>query len=198
MIHRSIILPCLQFVAIAFFATTVQAQSKTDTQPPTDDLILATVGDYPIRLSQVDRQVAKVVGKRKLTDQQRKEIRLESLTHLVNRELVSAYLVDRGFEVGKSQIKLEVDLLSAKLDQVGTDTEKPEGALPFVIAKQKFHVVLPVERNIEEECARLRGELEYHEGFIQNVMKKLGNERFVQNAPEAVVAMERKKLADGE
>ena len=46
---------------------------------------------------------------------------------------------------------------------------------------------------IDEEA-----ELKYAQGFLKTVMGKLGNERFVQNAPEAVVAMERKKKADAE
>ena len=63
---------------------------------------------------------------------------------------------------------------------------------------RKFFAVLPIERNIEEERERLNKELEYYQGFVQSVQKKLGNERFVQNAPDAVVEKERKKLADGE
>ena len=71
-------------------------------------------------------------------------------------------------------------------------------AIPFVIAKQKFGLKLPIERDLDEERERLQKEEEYYRGFIESVMKKLGNERFVNNAPEQVVAKERKKLADGE
>ncbi len=91
--------------------------------------------------------------------------------------------------------------LVSKVANIGTlssDTEAPEDAIPFVVQKQKFRVKLPIERNIEEERVRLEKELEYQKGFIQSVMKKLGNERFVNNAPGTVVANERKKLADGE
>ena len=52
--------------------------------------------------------------------------------------------------------------------------------------------------DIAGETARLQAELAYAEGFLQNVLKKLENSRFVQNAPEQVVAMERKKKADAE
>ena len=44
----------------------------------------------------------------------------------------------------------------------------------------------------------MQSELDYAKGFVQSVEKKLSNERFVQNAPEAVVNNERKKLADGQ
>ncbi len=49
--------------------------------------------------------------------------------------------------------------------------------------------------NVEEETAKLRKDLDYYTGFLAGVEKKLSNERFVSNAPEAVVAMERKKRA---
>ena len=52
--------------------------------------------------------------------------------------------------------------------------------------------------NVEEETAKLRKDLDYYTGFLAGVEKKLSNERFVSNAPEAVVAMERKKKSDAE
>jgi valyl-tRNA synthetase len=50
----------------------------------------------------------------------------------------------------------------------------------------------------DAEIEKLTTELEYTKGFLNSVMKKLGNERFVNNAPEAVVAAENKKKADAE
>ena len=52
--------------------------------------------------------------------------------------------------------------------------------------------------DIEEELKKLHADLEYAEKFLQSVLKKLANERFVSNAPEQVVAVERKKQADAE
>jgi len=52
--------------------------------------------------------------------------------------------------------------------------------------------------NVEEELTKLKEELSYTEGFLKSVSKKLSNERFVANAPEQVVANERKKVADAE
>ena len=48
----------------------------------------------------------------------------------------------------------------------------------------------------EEEIRKLQEELVYHEGFLASVLKKLSNDRFVANAPEKVIALERKKEAD--
>jgi valyl-tRNA synthetase len=50
----------------------------------------------------------------------------------------------------------------------------------------------------EAERSRLQKELEYLEGFRDSVLKKLNNERFVQNAKSEVVALEQKKLEDAE
>ena len=54
------------------------------------------------------------------------------------------------------------------------------------------------EIDAEEEKANLLKELEYAEGFLNSVMKKLGNERFVQNASPAIVLKERQKQTDAE
>ena len=50
--------------------------------------------------------------------------------------------------------------------------------------------------NVEEEIAKLTEELKYTEGFLKSVQGKLKNERFVNNAPEKVIGMERQKEAD--
>ena len=55
-----------------------------------------------------------------------------------------------------------------------------------------------VNRCVEEEKANLKKELEYTQGFLASVMKKLSNERFVAGAPAQVIEMERKKQADAE
>ena len=52
--------------------------------------------------------------------------------------------------------------------------------------------------DVEAERKKLTDDLAYYEGFLASVMKKLSNERFVQSAPEKVVANERAKQADAE
>ena len=52
--------------------------------------------------------------------------------------------------------------------------------------------------NVEEELKKLEADLKYQEGFLQSVLKKLSNEKFVNNAPAKVIEMERKKQADAE
>ena len=66
----------------------------------------------------------------------------------------------------------------------------------FMVRTVEMFVPLTGLVNVEEETAKLEAELEYQTKFLESVRKKLSNERFVSNAPEAVVAVERKKEAD--
>ncbi len=75
-------------------------------------------------------------------------------------------------------------------------TDKVEGALSFRVKSNEYFIPISDAINVEEEIKKLQEELAYTEGFLQSVQKKLANERFVNNAPEKVVAMERKKEAD--
>jgi valyl-tRNA synthetase len=52
--------------------------------------------------------------------------------------------------------------------------------------------------DVETEIAKMEAQLKHLEGFLNGIKKKLSNEKFVANAPEAVVALERKKQSDSE
>ncbi|MEN0002681.1 MAG: valine--tRNA ligase [Bacteroidota bacterium] len=86
----------------------------------------------------------------------------------------------------------------ANLEDLNFTTEDIDNSVSFLVGTEKFYVALKETIDTAAECAKLQKELEYYEGFLVGVRKKLGNERFVNNAPEAVVAKERQKLADGE
>ncbi len=76
--------------------------------------------------------------------------------------------------------------------------DKVEGAASFIIKSVEYFVPLGNLIDTEEELKKLQKELDYTKGFLNSVMKKLANERFVQNAPEKVVAMEQKKKTEAE
>ena len=76
--------------------------------------------------------------------------------------------------------------------------EKKPTASAFIVGATEYSVPLEGKINVEEEIAKLNKDLEYYTKFLAGVEKKLSNERFVSNAPEAVVAVERKKKADAE
>jgi valyl-tRNA synthetase len=84
------------------------------------------------------------------------------------------------------------------LDSVEVVSEKPDGAITFIVKSQEYYVPLKDAIDVEAEIGKLTEELEYTKGFLKSVEKKLSNERFVNNAPAAVVEKERKKQADAE
>jgi valyl-tRNA synthetase len=76
--------------------------------------------------------------------------------------------------------------------------EKSPGSISFLVGTTEFAVPMANLINVEEEIAKMEAEIVYFEGFIESVMKKLGNERFVANAKPEIVDVERKKKADAE
>jgi valyl-tRNA synthetase len=86
----------------------------------------------------------------------------------------------------------------ANVDSVSFGDKPEEGASTFMVKTTQYSVPLGDMIDIEAEKQKLEDELNYHKGFLNSVMKKLGNENFVKNAPEKVVEMERKKKADAE
>ena len=83
----------------------------------------------------------------------------------------------------------------SEIKQVET---KSEGAAAFMVGTTEYAIPLGNLINVEEELKKLEADLKYQEGFLQSVMKKLSNEKFVSKAPANVIEMERKKQADAE
>ena len=76
--------------------------------------------------------------------------------------------------------------------------EKDATAAGFIVKTTQYFVPMEGKIDREAELKRLTADLEYYEGFLASVMKKLSNERFVSSAPEKVVANERAKQSDAE
>ncbi|CAM1366377.1 valine--tRNA ligase [Tenacibaculum xiamenense] len=98
------------------------------------------------------------------------------------------------------KVSANFDNVIKKLGNIETlsySDEKIEGALSFRVKSNEYFVPISADNiNVEEEVQKLTEELNYTEGFLKSVQKKLANERFVSNAPEQVVANEKKKEAD--
>ncbi len=75
---------------------------------------------------------------------------------------------------------------------------KPENAVSFMVKTTQFYIPLGDKVDVKSELEKLNKELQYNKGFLSSVMKKLSNERFVQNAPEDVINKENEKKADAE
>ncbi len=82
------------------------------------------------------------------------------------------------------------------IDSLEYVNEAVNGALTFRVKSNEYFVPVAGAINVEEEIAKLTEELNYNKGFLQSVQKKLSNEKFVNSAPEKVVAMEKQKEAD--
>ena len=111
----------------------------------------------------------------------------------------------------KEELKLSVlntekvsndwDVVISKLTNVSDITylnEQLEGALTFRVKSNEYFVPIEGAIDIEAEILKIKEELKYTKGFLISVQKKLSNERFVNNAPENVITIERQKLADAE
>jgi len=84
------------------------------------------------------------------------------------------------------------------LESIENVEEKPAGSISFIENNVEYCIPLTDTINVEEELKKLKEELKYAEGFLQSVIHKLSNEKFVSGAPTQVVASERKKQADTE
>jgi len=84
------------------------------------------------------------------------------------------------------------------LSAVNVVEAKADGAAAFMVGTTEYAVPLGNLIDAEAEIARMEAELKHKEGFLQGVLKKLNNEKFINNAPAAVLEMERKKQADAE
>jgi valyl-tRNA synthetase len=82
------------------------------------------------------------------------------------------------------------------LSSIDYVSEKVPNAFSFIVKNNEYFMPFGDEVDVEAELKKLEDELAYTKGFLNSVMKKLGNEKFVKGAPEQVVANERKKEAD--
>lgn len=86
----------------------------------------------------------------------------------------------------------------ANLTALNFANEKVANATSFLIGTQEFFIPLEGKVDAAKEREEILKEIEYNEGFLASVMKKLSNEKFVNGAPAHVLEMERKKKSDAE
>ncbi|MCB0472843.1 MAG: valine--tRNA ligase [Flavobacteriaceae bacterium] len=101
--------------------------------------------------------------------------------------------------INKEKASTTFDPIIIKLGNIDTLTYTDaavDGALTFRVKSNEYFIPVSGSINVQEEIAKLTEELNYTEGFLKSVQQKLANERFVNNAPEQVVDLERQKEAD--
>ena len=102
--------------------------------------------------------------------------------------------------IGKDDYK-QFDSVVSKMGNLKSITvvdEKPAGSAQFMVGTDEFCVPLGALIDVDAEIEKQEAQLKHLEGFLAGVMKKLSNEKFVAHAPEAVVALERKKQSDSQ
>ncbi|MCM1076145.1 MAG: valine--tRNA ligase [Bacteroides sp.] len=106
------------------------------------------------------------------------------------RDALKLHIVNSSIPMEAVAVKL------GNLSEIATVSEKDPAAASFMVGTTEFNIPLLDNMDVEAEVAKLTKELDYLRGFRASVEKKLSNERFVNNAPAAVVDGERKKLSD--
>jgi valyl-tRNA synthetase len=84
------------------------------------------------------------------------------------------------------------------MEEILFSEEQPEGSVGFRVGALEYFVPVSGRIDLEAEKQKILEELNYTKGFLASVQKKLSNQRFVQNAPEKVVEIEKKKASDAE
>ena len=105
-------------------------------------------------------------------------------------------LIQKGEKGSYSSYELIISKLANVDLKFGESANGP--AASFIIGTEEFAVPLEGMIDTSAEISKLEEELKYQQGFLNSVVKKLSNERFVSGAPEQVVAAEQKKRDDAE
>ncbi|MDR1380911.1 MAG: valine--tRNA ligase [Tannerella sp.] len=120
-----------------------------------------------------------------------RSVRLER--NIPNREALVLHVVSGGHNHRHDAVIAKM----CNLENI-VRAAKEVSAAPFMVGTAEYAVPLGGAIDVDGEIAKMEQEITYLEGFLQSVMKKLGNEKFVANAKPEVVANERKKQADAE
>lgn len=167
-----------------------QLRSRT----PGDDCVVSTypkAGPFDEQLiAQIDQARAIVAGVRDIRNTKGLKMKEELQVGLQSTDSARAFLATAGIKPMIQKMAFLSDLVLYQ--------EEPDNAVPFLAGREKVFVRLNQEIDTDAERERLEKDLAYYQGFVEKVKKKLANERFVNNAPAAVVDKERQKLADGE
>ena len=140
--------------------------------------------DEKIMLGNVETVKQVVSGVRTVRAQKNIAPKEKLTLQVVNSQLEGNY--------GAAAVKM------ANLEGITTVNEKDSTASTFMVGTVEYAVPLGSLIDVAAEIEKMEAQLKHLEGFLVGVEKKLSNERFVQNAPEAVVAMERKKQRDSQ
>jgi len=168
------------------FITEEVWQSLTERQAG-DSIIIASM---PIASEKNDRLVSDFEKVKQIIANVR-TVRLER--NIPYKDPLVLYVVSGEYSEDFNAVIMKMCNLSAIVR-----TDKDATCASFLVGTTAFAIPLESAFDIEEEIKKNEKEIFYLEGFLDSVMKKLGNEKFCNNAPPEVIANERKKQADAE
>lgn len=120
---------------------------------------------------------------------------IRNKNNIKNKDVLDAFVLSGGEDV-YSQFSAKILKLGNLSALIETSVEVPNSA-SFIVKGRQFFVAIGNNIDVEAKIAELQKELIYTQGFVASIEKKMSNERFVQNAPEKVLELEKAKLNDG-
>jgi valyl-tRNA synthetase len=120
--------------------------------------------------------------------------RIRAEKNIPFKESLEMYVKAENFDHSHDAIVAKL----LNLSKIEATSEKIAGAATFMVRTDEFYIPLGNLIDKEAELEKLQKELEYQQGFLEIVQKKLSNEKFVGSAPAAVVDKERKKMEEAE
>ena len=122
---------------------------------------------------------------------------IRNTRNLSPKEMLEVYYIAKDDRFKISRFEGIIRKLG-NVSKIESISEKPAGALSFMIGTAECFI--PMSQNVDKEAElkKLQDDLKYAEGFLHSVMAKLGNEKFVNGAPAAVIEKERNKQRDAE
>jgi len=115
--------------------------------------------------------------------------------NLANKEALELRLIDKEKQPARWNVVIGK---LAHLKTIESVDKAVEGAVTFRVKSNEYFIPLEGKLDTESEIKKIREELKYTRGFLKSVENKLANDRFVNNAPEQVVALEKKKASDAQ
>ena len=149
-----------------------------------------TISSWPI-VGELDESILKGFARSTEIITSVRNIRKQN--NIPNKEALK--LEVRGEDASDRKFHCLVEKL-CKLESISTVDDLPSQAFTFVMGSAEYGVPFEGSVDVAEQTDKIKEELDYTKGFLKSVQKKLSNEGFVNNAPEQVVANERKKEAD--
>ncbi|TAF33123.1 MAG: valine--tRNA ligase [Cytophagales bacterium] len=158
-----------------------------------DEKDCITVSAYP----QVKPFETQILGQAEVALELVSQVRNFRSRHGLSPKLEFDIEILSGYNTPYVEFAAEIMKL-ANLSGLTFPDQKSKFPLSFVIGQDEFFVQIELQKDLEKERENLHKEIAYHKGFLESVLKKLNNERFVQNAKPEVIASEQKKKADAE